>query len=35
MFVLEKCVMVMVYVIELLNLFIKILFVNVILDGLV
>lgn len=33
MFVLEKCVMVMVYVIELLNLFIKILFVNVILDG--
>lgn len=33
MFVLEKCVMVMVYVIELLNFFIKILFVNVILDG--
>lgn len=33
MFVLEKCVMVMVYVIELLNLLIKILFVNVILDG--
>lgn len=33
MFVLEKCVMVRVYVIELLNLFIKILFVNVILDG--
>lgn len=33
MFVLEKCVMVIVYVIELLNFFIKILFVNVILDG--